>query len=66
MRIMAYTTINKPSLYFNTITWSGSGNSSGRSFTGVGFKPDWVWQRVRTTTYGHEIFDIIRTTNRLS
>ena len=62
---MAYTTINKGSSYFNTLTWSGSGNSSGRSFTGVGFKPDWVWQKVRTTTYGHEIFDIIRTTNRL-
>jgi hypothetical protein len=63
---MAYTTINKGSSYFNTLTWSGSGNSSGRSFTGVGFKPDWVWQKVRTTTYGHEIFDIIRTTNRLA
>jgi hypothetical protein len=62
---MAYTTINKPSLYFNTLLWSGTSNSSARSFTGVGFKPDWVWQKVRTTTYGHEIFDIIRTTNRL-
>ena len=62
---MPYTTINKGSSYFNTLLWSGSGNSSGRSFTGVGFKPDWVWQKVRTTTYGHEIFDIIRTTNRL-
>ena len=63
---MAFATINKGASYFNTITWSGSGNSSGRSFTGVGFKPDFVWQKVRTTTYGHEIFDIIRTTNRLA
>jgi len=63
---MAYTTINKGSSYFNILLWSGSSNSSARSFTGVGFKPDWVWQKVRTTTYGHEIFDIIRTTNRLA
>ena len=58
--------INKPSEYFNTLLWSGTSNSSARSFTGVGFQPDWVWQKVRTTTYGHEIFDSIRTTNRLA
>jgi hypothetical protein len=57
---MAYTTINKGSSYFNTLTWSGASNASGRSFTGVGFKPDWLWQKVRTTTYGDQIFDIIR------
>jgi hypothetical protein len=57
---MAYSTIDKPSKYFNTILWSGASNASGRSFTGVGFKPDWVWQKVRTTTYGQQVFDIIR------
>ena len=57
---MAYTTINKPNTYFNTLTWTGTGSSSGRSFTGVGFKPDLVWQKVRGTTYGHWIADAIR------
>jgi hypothetical protein len=57
---MAYTNIDLPTDYFNTIIWSGASNASGRSFTGVGFKPDWVWQKVRTTTYGDQIFDIIR------
>jgi hypothetical protein len=32
---MAYTTINKPSEYFNTVTWSGN-SSNPRNITGVG------------------------------
>ena len=37
---MAYTTIKKPSDYFNTKLYTG--NSSTQSITGVGFQPDWV------------------------
>ena len=43
---MAYTTINKSGLHFNTITWAG--NNSARSLTGVGFAPDWIWLKDRT------------------
>jgi hypothetical protein len=38
---MAYTTIDKPDDYFNTVLWTGTG--SAMSITGVGFQPDWVW-----------------------
>ena len=42
---MAYTTINKPIDYFNTVTYTGNGTaigSGGNAITGVGFQPDWV------------------------
>ena len=44
--IMAYTTIDKPTDYFNTKLYTGTG-SSPKSFTGVGFRPDWVWAKQR-------------------
>ena len=65
---MAYTTIKKPSDYFNTITWSGNG-TSGRNITGVGFQPDFVWYKNRTNAITHGLQDIIRgvtSTNVLS
>ena len=43
---MAYTTIDDPGLYFNTVTWTGNDNES-RDITGVGFQPDWVWGKRR-------------------
>ena len=36
---MAYTTINKPSEYFDTLLWTGN-NSSTRNITGLNFQPD--------------------------
>jgi len=59
---MAYSSITKPTDYFNTITWTGSGNSSPRSFTGVGFQPDWVWYKCRSDTYNHNFVDAVRGT----
>ena len=38
---MAYTTIDNPALFFNTVLYAGS--NSSQSVTGVGFQPDWVW-----------------------
>ena len=43
---MAYTTIKKPSDYFNTLLWVGDGTSP-RNITGVGFQPDLVWVKNR-------------------
>jgi hypothetical protein len=57
---MAYTTIDDPTIFFNTILWTGDGNSS-RSITGVGFAPDMVWLKGRTTTYDHRLVDKLRT-----
>lgn len=56
---MAYATINKGSSYFNTLLWTGNGNST-RSLTGVEFKPDWVWIKSRSGAYSHHLFDIVR------
>ena len=53
--------INKPSDYFNTLTWTGNGTNP-RSFTGVGFQPDLVWSKRRNDAAGHNLFDVIRGT----
>jgi hypothetical protein len=55
--------IDKPSDYFNTITYSGNG-SNPRTLTGVGFQPDWVWQKNRTDSNGHTLADAIRGANK--
>ena len=56
---MAYTTIKKPSDYFNTKLYTGTGST--RSVTGVGFKPDFVWikNRVKADS-NHFLLDIVR------
>ena len=57
---MAYTTINKGSSYFNTITWTGNGATS-RSLTGVGFKPDFLWVKCRNQgSFSHTLSDAVR------
>ena len=62
---MAYATFNKPSLYFNTKLYTGTG--SAQSITGVGFQPDWVWGKNRSTTNYHDLEDSSRgVTKRLS
>jgi len=43
---MAYTTIKKPSDYFNTKLYTG--NLSTNNITGVGFQPDFCWLKSRT------------------
>jgi hypothetical protein len=56
---MPYTTINKGSSYFNTVTYTGTGSSN--SLTGVGFKPDWVWIKRRDNgAVGHRLYDAVR------
>jgi len=54
---MAYTTINKPTLYFNTKLYTGTGSSN--NVTGVGFDPDWVWAKSRAVEV-HELYDKVR------
>ena len=56
---MSYTNgLDKPTDYFNTVLYSG--NATARSITGVGFQPDWVWIKGRTTAYNNTLFDAIR------
>ena len=56
----AYTTIDDPGLYFNTIIWTGTSNTANRAFTGVGFQPDAVWNTIRDDVYHNNIFDSVR------
>ena len=55
---MAYTTIDKPSDYFNTKLYTGTGAT--HNVTGVGFQPDFTWINNRTGTYATTIFDAVR------
>jgi hypothetical protein len=56
---MAYTTIDKPSKYFNTATYAGAGTTT-QSVTGVGFAPDLIWIKNRTDAYSHVLQDVCR------
>ena len=63
---MAYTVIDKPSDYFNTVLYTGNG-SDGHAITGVGFQSDMTWIKQRSGTEDHCIFDVVRgSTERLS
>ena len=55
---MAYTTIKKPSEYFNTNLYTGNGGT--QSFTEIGFQPDWVWIKNRSGTEDHMLYDAVR------
>ena len=55
---MAYTTIDDPTIYFNTVLYEGNGSTN--AITGVGFQPDWVWIKDRDDTSFHTLFDVIR------
>ena len=57
---MAYTTINKSTLHFNTKTYAGNGGSSTDSITGINFQPDWVWIKARNNAYNHNLYDVVR------
>ena len=43
---------------FNTVLWRGSGVE--QSITGMGFKPDLVWLKLRNSADSHALFDPIR------
>ena len=51
---MAYTTVNKSTAHHNTILWTGN-TASTRSHTGVGFQPDLVWVKNRSTSSDHRL-----------
>ena len=55
---MAYSTIPKPSLYFNTKLFTGNGGT--QAVTGVGFQPDWVWLKSRSVADSPILFDAVR------
>jgi hypothetical protein len=56
---MPYSNIDKPSKYFNTLTYTGDA-SSPRTVTGVGFKPDFTWIKNRTRAGSSALNDNVR------
>ena len=60
---MAYTTINKFTDYFNTVTYSGNG-SNNHTITGVGFNADFVWNKLKNGNDDHRLFDKVRGINK--
>ena len=60
---MAYTTIKKPSDYFNTKLYSADATNT-INITGVGHQPDWVWIKRRNGTSDHVLFDSVRGTQK--
>jgi len=61
---MAYTTINKSGDYFNSTLYTGNG-SNGHAITGVGFQPDLVWLKNRSSGTAHVLVDAIRGQNKV-
>ena len=59
----AYTTIDDPSAYFQTVTWTGNG-TDGRTITLPGdtdMQPDFIWVKNRTDGEDHCLMDSVRT-----
>ena len=44
---------------FNTVTYEGDGNAD-RDITGLGFTPDFVWTKNRSTSDSHQLYDSLR------
>ena len=59
---MAYTTIDDPTIYFNTKLYTGNGGTNAQ--TGVGFQPDWVWIKNRSGSDQHALYDSVRGANK--
>jgi hypothetical protein len=55
---MAYSTIDKPESYFNTVLWTGN-NSSPRNIT-TGHATDFAWVKFRSSAFNHRLFDNVR------
>jgi hypothetical protein len=56
-------TIADGSEYFNTVLYTGNGTaiaSGGNPVTGVGFQPDFIWLKDRTSSNYHQLYDVVR------
>ena len=61
---MSYTNgLDKPTDYFNTKLYTGNYNTN--AITGVGFQPDWVWIKERSSSSDHSLHDSIRGSTKI-
>ena len=56
---MAYTTINKPSLFFTPKLYTGN-DTANTTISGVGFQSDLTWIKSRLDTENQHLFDSVR------
>ena len=64
---MAYTTIDDPTKYFNTVLYTGNaadGSSTTQDISGVGFQPDWIWLKGRDNANNNVVDDSVRGANK--
>ena len=61
---MSYTTIDKPSDYFETKLYTGNGGT--QSITGLDFQPDWCWLKARAgaNVSNHRSVDSVRSATK--
>ena len=50
--------IDKPSDFFNTVLYAGTGNEN--TISGIGFQPDWTWLKSRTNGQPDVVSDSVR------
>ena len=60
---MAYTTIDKPTDYFDTLTYTGNGNTN-QEVNGLNFTPSYIWIKGRDTAHPHTNIDSVRGGNK--
>ena len=64
---MAYTTIDDPSEYFQTLLYTGNATDN-RNLTNSAnagdFQPDWLWLKERSSTSSHQLHDSNRGTSK--
>ena len=56
---MAYTTIDDPTIFFKTQLRNGLNGGSDTAFD-IGFQPDWIWDKSRSTTGVQALYDSVR------
>jgi hypothetical protein len=55
---MSYSTIDKPTDYFNTVTYTGS--AGGQTISGVGNQPDFIWvKQLLDAGYDHSLHNSV-------
>ena len=55
----AETDDNFPQKLFGATIWTGDGSTS-RAITGLGFQPDWLWFKNRSSAYSNRLYDTSR------
>jgi len=62
---MAYTTIDDPTAFFQTVLYTGNATARSITFDGnTDMQPDWVWGKIRSQSYSHRLFDSVRGTGK--